>query len=252
MILTAHGGHIMDIFCENQICRLPAGSTAGDVWRYLHGDTVSEEAVLAENEGAILDFQTPLPDGASISWVSVHSKHGHLAYQRTLIMLLVCAVRSIYGPEADIQVKHSLGNGLYCRFPDGHIPLAGELARLEKVMRAIAEEGRPIRQVFIQWEDALCFLKEKGRTEEAELLARHPCPSFRSIDAGILRIIISVRCCRIWDTSAPFVLCRMPRDFFCGFQRWENGKSALTRKSLFSPRCFSKRKNGERSSAVTM
>ncbi len=168
----------MDIFCENQICRLPAGSSAGDVWRYLHGDTVSEEAVLAENEGAILDFQTPLPDGASISWVPVHSKHGHLAYQRTLIMLLVCAVRSIYGPEADIQVKHSLGNGLYCRFPDGHIPLAGELARLEKVMRAIAEEGRPIRQVFIQWEDALCFLKEKGRTEEAELLARHPCPSF--------------------------------------------------------------------------
>lgn len=168
----------MHIFCEGKTHSLPAGSTAGDLWRQLHGDAVSEDAVLADCGGDILDFQTPLPDGASVAWVPLASKHGYLAYQRTLIMLLVCAVQEVYGPAADVQVKHSLGNGLYCRFPDGHIPLAGELARLEAAMRAIAEEQRPIRQVRLEWEDVLQFLREKGRTEEADMLAKHPFTSF--------------------------------------------------------------------------
>lgn len=168
----------MNIFCEGQRHSLPAGSTAGDLWRHLHGEALSEDAVLADCRGEILDFQTPLPDDASIAWVPMASKHGYLAYQRTLIMLLVCAVQEVYGPEADVEVKHSLGNGLYCRFPDGHTPLAGELARLEAAMRAIAAERRPIRQVYLDWEDVLRFLREKGRTEEAAMLAEHPFKRF--------------------------------------------------------------------------
>ena len=160
----------MNIFCEGQTFVLPAGSTAGDLWRQLHGEAISEEAVLADCGGEILDFQTPLPEDGTVRWVPLASKPGYLAYQRTLIMLLVSAVKEVYGPEADVQVKHSLGSGLYCRFPDGHIPRAGELSRLEEAMRAIAAEARPIRQVMLHCCDVVRFLRAKGCEAEADLL----------------------------------------------------------------------------------
>ncbi len=168
----------MIITCEGRVCTLPEGSTIGDLWRMLHSNRVSEEAVLADYEGDILDFQSLIPDSGVVKWISLASKQGYLAYQRTLIMLLLCAVKEVYGERADVQIKHSLGHGLYCRFPDGHIPLARELAKLESVMRQISEEQRPIEQVLFDTRAVICYLREHGCNLEAEMLEDSPASQF--------------------------------------------------------------------------
>lgn len=164
----------MEWRCEQTVLNGPEYRTAGAMWRRLHGDAVSDEAVLAQCGGAIFDFQTPLPREGEVTWVPLASKHGYLAYQRTLIMLLLCAVREVYGPDADVEVKHSLGCALYCRFPDGHTPRADELARIEAAMRAIAGEGRPIEQVLLDCGAVIRYLREKGCEAEADMLEARP------------------------------------------------------------------------------
>lgn len=174
----------MTISCEGKTWTLPAGSTVGALWQAIHGEVISEEAVLADCGGDILDFQSPLPAEGTVTWVPLASKQGYLAYQRTLTMLLVCAVKEVYGPDADVQIKHSLGHGLYCRFPDGHIPLADELARLEQAMRGIVGENRPIVQVLYDMRELICYLRERDCNLEADILEEHPRSRFGVYQCG--------------------------------------------------------------------
>lgn len=86
-------------------------------------------------------------------------------------MLLVCAVKEVYGDKADVKIKHSLGKSLYCEFQDGHVPLQKELVRLENRMQAIVKEGRNITKLVVGKSRAMAFLRKQGRLEDAELLS---------------------------------------------------------------------------------
>lgn len=172
----------MDILCENKTYTLPTGTTVGGFWTSLHG-AYSEKAVLADIGGEVLDFQSPLVDG-KLRWISVTEKAGYLAAQRTLVMLLLCAVKDVFGENGDVEIKHSLGEGLYCEFPDGHIPLAGELAAVEARMHGIRGEGQTIERVVMDRREAARLLREKGRGADADLIEQKGFDSFGVYRSG--------------------------------------------------------------------
>lgn len=174
----------MEIQCEGNVYTLEPGVTAGDVWRKIHGDQVSDAAVLAECGGDVVDFQTPLREGGRLRWISIHEKPGYLAAQRTLVMLLISAVKETCGESADVEIKHSLGQGLYCEYPGGHIPLAGELRDIEKAMRAISASRRPIRQLTIDCREAVDMLRKRGNEQDADLLEQKGFDSFGVYRSG--------------------------------------------------------------------
>lgn len=174
----------MKVRCEGKSYTLKSGATAGDLWRMIHGDQVSEDAVLAERGGDVVDFQTPLWEDGDIRWIGIHEKPGYLAAQRTLVMLLLSAVKEVCGEKADVEIKHSLGQGLYCEYPGGHIPLAGELLKIEKVMHAISHSNRPIRQLTIDCQEAVDMLRQRGNSQDADLLEQQGFASFGVYRSG--------------------------------------------------------------------
>ena len=87
-------------------------------------------------------------------------------------MLLVIAVKEIYGEEADVKVKHTLGSSLYCEFSDSHVPFQKELDLLYKRMKAIVQEGRDISLMTVTKKRAEDFLIKNRRIKDAELLSQ--------------------------------------------------------------------------------
>ena len=128
--------------------------------------------MLADCEGAIIDFQTPFPGDTSVKWIPMNTPAAYRAYQRTVIMLLVIAVKEIYGEEADVKIKHTLGSSLYCEFSDSHGPFQKELDLLYKRMKSIAQEGRDISLMTVTKKRAENFLIKNGRIKDAELLSQ--------------------------------------------------------------------------------
>lgn len=178
----------MEIFCEGHRYILPEGTSPGDLWRQLHGDRIHTGAVLADCSGDVLDFHSPLPDsGGMLTWLPLSSHHGYLAAQRTLVMLLLCAVREIGGDAADVAIKHSLGQALYCEFPGGHIPMQSELSALEAVMRSISRENRPVSSWMMDSKDACEYLRKEGCYKEAETLERRGIHSFGMYRCGTVK-----------------------------------------------------------------
>ena len=162
----------MHITCEGRQFDFFAGATPQNLWNILRGKRKKTDAVLADLDGTLLDFQTPFPHDGEVRWIPLSSPKAHQAYVRSAIFLLVCAIREVYGAEADVKVKHSLGKSLYCEFKDGHVPLQKELDRLERQMQAISRENRNITKVMVGKKRALAFLRKRGQLEDAALLTR--------------------------------------------------------------------------------
>lgn len=162
----------MQISCEGQVYKLKDTATPQDLWDMVGGNRSWEDAVLADCEGDIIDFQTPFPGDTAVKWVPMNTPAAYRAYQRSLIMLLVIAVKEIYGEEADVKVKHTLGSSLYCEFSDSHVPFQKELDLLYKRMKAIVQEGRDISLITVTKKRAEDFLIKNRRIKDAELLSQ--------------------------------------------------------------------------------
>ncbi len=162
----------MKITCEGKVYDLFDGATPQNLWNIVRGERTRNDAVLADCEGDIIDFQTPFKTDTSVEWIPLDSPLAHRAYQRSLIMLLVIAVKEIYGTDMDVEVEHALGKSLYCEFSDGHVPLQKELNVLSKKMEEIVKEGRDIAQLSVGTSRAAAFLRLKGRERDAQLLSQ--------------------------------------------------------------------------------
>ena len=162
----------MQISCEGQVYKLKDTATPQDLWDMVGGNRSWEDAVLADCEGDIIDFQTPFPGDTTVKWVPMNTPAAYRAYQRSLIMLLVIAIKEIYGEEADVKVKHTLGSSLYCEFSDSHVPFQKELDLLYKRMKAIVQEGRDISLMTVTKKRAENFLIKNRRIKDAELLSQ--------------------------------------------------------------------------------
>ena len=162
----------MQVSCEGQVYQLKNNATPQDLWNIVGKDRTWESAVLADCEGEIIDFQTPFPGDTSVKWIPMNTPAAYRAYQRSVIMLLVIAVKEIYGEEADVKIKHTLGSSLYCEFSDSHGPFQKELDLLYKRMKSIAQEGRDISLMTVTKKRAENFLIKNGRIKDAELLSQ--------------------------------------------------------------------------------
>ena len=67
------------------------GETVGDVYRSL-SSFAPENAVLAQTDNEVVDFQSEIEHDGVIRWLTLDSREGAMAYQRSLILLLVRAV----------------------------------------------------------------------------------------------------------------------------------------------------------------
>lgn len=162
----------MHITCEGRSFDFFDGASPQNLWNIVRGSRDRKDAVLADCGGEILDFQTPFHKDGEVKWIPLYDKRAYQAYRRTAIMLLVCAVKEVYGDKADVRVKHSLGKSVYCEFKDGHTPLSKELTVVAARMESIVREHRKIMKLVVGKNRAIAFLRMKGRLEDAELLSQ--------------------------------------------------------------------------------
>ncbi|WP_444189730.1 hypothetical protein [Dialister succinatiphilus] len=90
----------MHITCEGRSFDFFDGASPQNLWNIVRGERGRNDAVLADCNGDILDFQTPFSKDCTVRWIPLSSKQAYQAYRRTAIMLLVCGVKEIYGEKA--------------------------------------------------------------------------------------------------------------------------------------------------------
>jgi uridine kinase len=86
-----------------------------------------------------------------------------------LAFVLIAAVHELF-PDGEVTVEHSLSKGLYCEVHKSTPLSAADVAMLEKQMRHIVEQDRPILRKVMTTEAAIQLFETSGHAEKVRLL----------------------------------------------------------------------------------
>jgi uridine kinase len=118
------------------------------------------------------ELTTPLTRDADIRPITVATNDGTRIYRRSLVFLLVTAVKDEF-PEAEVFVEHAAAPaGAYYCTVRGRPPFTqAELRQVEARMRALVEADRPFRKTTVPIQEANALFRERGEDDKVRLLA---------------------------------------------------------------------------------
>ena len=127
-------------------------------------------AVAAIVDGQLRELTLPVTRDAQVEPVTMRSSDGMRIYRRSLVFLLVTAVRELF-PGCEVAVEHALPNGgFYCEII-GRPPLAEvELAQITARMHEIVAADEPIGKVRVPLDEAKAYFKARGADDKLRLL----------------------------------------------------------------------------------
>jgi len=125
--------------------------------------------VAARVDNVLRDLQTPVGDFHTIELVDTRSEFGRRIYRRSVVFLLIMAVRELYS-ETEVVVQFTAHKGLYCAIQSPFDVTESVVRELEQRMREIVAENRPIVKKRLQREEVVQLFKKSEQIEKANLV----------------------------------------------------------------------------------
>lgn len=125
--------------------------------------------VAARVDNVLRDLQTPVGDFHTIELVDTRSEFGRRIYRRSVVFLLIMAVRELYS-ETEVVVQFTAHKGLYCAIQSPFDVTESVVRELEQRMREIVAENRLIVKKRLQREEVVRLFKKSEQIEKANLV----------------------------------------------------------------------------------
>ena len=148
------------------------GSSAADLARSI-GKSLAKRAVAAEVGGALVDLDVRLSDGDAVRFVTRDDDEALPLIRHDLAHVMAQAVTELF-PGAQPTIGPVIDNGFYYDF---HCPepfTDEDLAKIERRMRQIVDEGIPLVREVWDRDRALEHYERSGEPFKAEILAGIP------------------------------------------------------------------------------
>lgn len=160
----------MKLDIDGSIFELESGQSILDAVKGLGLDSIMlrDRPLAAQIGGEVFSLRfTPRKD-TSVHLLRYGEDMGRRVYERTLQFCFILAMRRLY-PEARVQVRYSLGPGLFLTVEGMEF---GEDKALEVAseMRRIARQGLPLERRRISIGEAVEFFEKDGQLDKARLL----------------------------------------------------------------------------------
>ena len=132
--------------------------------------------LLARVNGVDRELTTVIDKDADIRFYDLRWQSANLAYQRSLSLLYLVAVKDVLGVDADIE--NSLNRGLYTDIKIKRRVHADDIKRIEARMRELVEADLPIMKNLCDLQEGIRIWKEAGYREKVDLLKEIDNPDF--------------------------------------------------------------------------
>ncbi len=149
----------------------PQGTTCMDLYRNKVTENKNLLAVLVD--GKECDLNRPLTDHSEVTFVDFDSPKGADIYRHSASHVMAHAVKRLY-PTAKLGIGPAIENGFYYDIDFEEPISADDLPAIEKEMKKIIKERKPIQRREMSREEAEKLFKEKNETYKLELLADLP------------------------------------------------------------------------------
>jgi threonyl-tRNA synthetase len=145
----------------------PQGTTCMDLYKEKTAENKELIAVLVD--GKECDLNLPLPENSTISFVDFDTQQGANIYRHSASHVLAHAVKRLY-PTARLGIGPAIENGFYYDIEFEEPISSDDLEVIEKEMKKIIREKKPIRRREMSREEALQLFGDMGESYKLELI----------------------------------------------------------------------------------
>lgn len=136
---------------------------------------MQEGALAVYRGGEVCRLNDPVLSDCTIRPITLAEEEGRRIYERSLLLVLLAAAAREY-PGVQVQVEHSLPQGLYMLLNGLRFLSNSVLMRLEKAMREIIEADLPIARMVVTREEAIRYFEDQP--DKQRLLSYRPFEHF--------------------------------------------------------------------------
>lgn len=126
--------------------------------------------VAAKVDNVLKDLQSEVTEYETIEFVDRTMEDGFKVYQRSVVYLMIVAVRELF-VDAEITVEHSISGGLYCEMHMERPLEEDDVRAIEKRMRRIVDEDRAVTRCAWPRRKVVRLFKENGQLAKAKLVS---------------------------------------------------------------------------------
>ncbi len=140
---------------------LEAGATVGDLAQQI-SSSLARVALAARVNGAMVDLNSTLPDGADVAIFKADSLEGRDVLRHSTAHVLAQAVTRLW-PGAKYAIGPTIEDGFYYDFdlPHGAKFSDNDLERIEQAMREIVKENQPFTREEHSYDEGLALFDDQ-------------------------------------------------------------------------------------------
>lgn len=129
--------------------------------------------ILAVVNGKLSELYKKVEDQSEISFQSIDSSNGYMAFRRSACLILLKALQDVLGKEYEdvIELKHIVGSSVYCECSSGQKLSDETLKKAEERMRQLIEADLKIEKTHLCL-DEIDGHFAKSRSEELKRMLR--------------------------------------------------------------------------------
>ncbi len=144
----------------------PKGTTVGEI---IESIGARDSAVGARVNGDLADFYFEIDQDSEVEPIKVNSEEGLYFIRHTAAHIMAEAVQSLF-PEAKVTIGPVIDNGFYYDFEYSRGFTPEDLEAIEKKMKEIAGQKKPLIRKKVSREDAIGIFERDGENYKVEIV----------------------------------------------------------------------------------
>lgn len=125
--------------------------------------------LVAKVDNQLKGLKETLAHKCSIDFYDRSSIVGNSTYGSSVQMLLIVAIKKLFGEKSEIRIENSLGDGIYCEIENVELSKS-VVAKIEAQMRELVEADLFFTKLSVLRFDAIKYFKKKGQLDKVKLL----------------------------------------------------------------------------------
>lgn len=120
----------------------------------------SNEIILAKVNNRLSDLSEIIysENDCRIEFLDISNPNGYRTYQRSVVFLLIYAIKLLCGEKTRVIIEHSINKNYYCEIDS--VPVTPNLLRqIEKKMYEVIDQNIPIQKLSVPIDSALTIMK---------------------------------------------------------------------------------------------
>lgn len=107
--------------------------------------------------------------GCKVDFYDRSSLTGNAVYEKSVVFILIVAVKRVLGEKAKVVLEHSIDKGIYCEIENVDIdkPI---ITKIENVMKEIVKEDLKFTKMSVSRIDAIEYFKKKKQMDKVNVL----------------------------------------------------------------------------------